>query len=199
MGQQIQKMLEDKNLNVDSHPNYDYIVHQWVAKVNNFSSEYNGWPATNVQGKPNTFPNYGDIRTAWAPLKSKGQYEFLELQYSVPVHILSVHVYETYNPGSLVKISSKPNSNEQEWDTIWTGEKEHSKIPEQSRINKIDCCQHKYETNLIRLDFDTNGARSWSEVDAVELIGYLYDYTKKRVFDKMLANKKEFNIYFTFH
>lgn len=41
------------------------VAQQWVAKVNKFSSEYNGWPATNVCGPSNTYPNYGDLRTAW--------------------------------------------------------------------------------------------------------------------------------------
>jgi hypothetical protein len=72
-------------------------ISQWVTRVTNFSTEYNSaagdihdqaltskgyWPATNVVGKPNTFPKYGDINTTWAPQASKGTFEFLELEFA---------------------------------------------------------------------------------------------------------------------
>lgn len=34
---------------------------QWVMTVKAFSSEYQGWPASNVCGQPNTYPNYGYV------------------------------------------------------------------------------------------------------------------------------------------
>eukprot|EP01080_Neovahlkampfia_damariscottae_P011770 gene11770-5108_t len=198
MFSEVQKDQRVKNLvSAEFASNSDFKIHQWVNKVLNFSSEYQGWPATNVVDKPMTYPNYGDITTAWAPLKSKNNKEYLELEYPIPVHVLSLNVYETYNPGSLVKVSTKEIGGNV-WDVIWEGEKEHQKIPEESRIKSIDCRQDSYETNVIRLDFDTYGARSWSEIDAVQLIGYIYDKRKLFVFQRMLKNKKDLNINFFF-
>jgi hypothetical protein len=51
---------------------------QWASKLIARSSEYNGWPATNVLGPSNTYPQYGDINTAWAPAKSSVRKEFAD-------------------------------------------------------------------------------------------------------------------------
>lgn len=66
---------------------------QWVSQVLAFSSEYSGWPATNVIGITNTYPQYGDLRTAWAPKNSKGQQEYLELKFAQPMFIVKCEVY----------------------------------------------------------------------------------------------------------
>ncbi|KAL5015078.1 hypothetical protein ScPMuIL_009348 [Solemya velum] len=44
-------------------------VELWVSRVTAFSSQYdsNGWSASKVVGPLAVFPQYGDIRGAWAP------------------------------------------------------------------------------------------------------------------------------------
>jgi hypothetical protein len=103
-----------------------------------------------------------------APSKSTGTLEFLELKFKKKVFPSKIEVYETYNPGSLVKISAM-NENKK-WVTLWKGKREKQTISK-SRIFKPKLKEIDFQTNLIRLDIDTNGSSSFYEIDAVRLIG----------------------------
>jgi phage terminase small subunit len=45
----------------NSHLPTECLARQWVQRVTGFSSEYGGWPASNVTNASNTYPAYGDI------------------------------------------------------------------------------------------------------------------------------------------
>jgi len=140
---------------------------QWVEKVLKFSTEYNGWPASNVIGKQNTYPKYGDIQTCWAPSQSTGSQEFLELQFKNKVVPTKIEIYETFHPGSLVKISAK--NEDGKWVALWKGKRKNEE--EKSRIFKPKLKECDFATNEIRLDIDQVGAISFYEIDAVRLFG----------------------------
>ncbi|EFC46723.1 predicted protein [Naegleria gruberi] len=149
---------------------------QWAYRLIGFSSEYNGWPATNVIGPSNTYPDYGDIKTAWAPKPSKNSKEFLELEFYNPTFITEIRVYETYNPGALVMVTAVTES-QKEQDVIFEHEPVAHLLPAQSRINVIpisdpkNVMQRKYK--YLRLDIDTSKNYSWYEIDAVLLCGFI--------------------------
>ena len=145
-----------------------------VARVLKFSSQYNGWPANNVVGKPNTYPEYGDIKTAWAPSTiNKGQ-EFLELDFNESIRINRIDIYETYNPGALVKViaySKNPNQ-DKNGVVLYSGCIEKG-LPEKARIKSITIPQ-PLETpfRFLRLEMDTSQQRGFYEIDAVKIVGY---------------------------
>jgi len=143
-------------------------IEQWVKEIISFSSNSEGWSASNICGPSNTYPQYGDLQTAWAPSASTGTSEFLEFKYETPVLPTKIEVYETYNPGSLVKISAKDIKNGS-WDILWSASREIG--PKCSRILSPPLKKVKFKTNTIRLDMDCNGSFGFYEIDAVKLIG----------------------------
>lgn len=174
----------------------EYEFEQWVHQVVKYSSEYNGWPAKNVIGKSNTYPNYGDIRTAWAPLRSSGQFEFLELKFETEVYPKALEIYETYNPGAIFKISCKDQNDN--WDVIWEGKTCQAEVEGVSRIFKPELKEIHYLITEIRIDMNTRGSKSWSEIDAVKLIGHLYDFRKVFVFKRCLIPCRGIDTHFRF-
>ena len=147
---------------------------QWVSSVVAFSSEYTGWPATNVIGASNTFPEYGDLKTAWAPKAAKGASEFLELKFPDEMFIAKVEVYETYNPGGLVKITGKSKS---AGDLVmFEGESQAHILPPVSRIFSVPInfdVSLKHQFDYLRFDIDTTKNGSWYEIDAIKLSGFV--------------------------
>ncbi|KAL9656922.1 hypothetical protein ABK040_007014 [Willaertia magna] len=167
---------------ISKNPIWDLVINkevtyvkQWVKQVNKFSSEYTGWPADNIVGASNTYPEYGDLRTAWAPSKSKGAQEYLELEYDIPVYISEVRVYETYNPGSLYKITIYSSNDKVNKEVIYDDETKANVLPAKSRIfiPTIDLQKSLAKPcNILYFDIDTTKNTSWYEIDAVLLCGF---------------------------
>jgi hypothetical protein len=62
------------------------------------------WGVDEVTGPPNT-NGFGDIRTAWASETADGQREWLEVEFPQSVAATAVWIYETYNPGAVMKVT----------------------------------------------------------------------------------------------
>jgi len=147
------------------HPDEHY---QWVHGIKSFSSSYErGWEANTVCGPPLVYPRYGDITGAWAPARSSGTKEFLELRYLHKWYVTSIDVFETYNPGHIVRISAgiETTYNGIIWYPIWQGEIDR-KFPK-SRIFSPPITPFPYKTDCIRIDIDCSQAKSWVEIDSV--------------------------------
>lgn len=82
-----------------------------------------------------------------------------------------VHVYETFNPGSLVKVTCYDEKGKSE--ILWQSKRD-SNAPLKARIFKPAIKPSSFPTRHIRLDFDTRGAKSFSEIDAVAIVGIPY-------------------------
>ncbi|KAI8805664.1 hypothetical protein BJ742DRAFT_819587 [Cladochytrium replicatum] len=83
----------------------------FVSKVLAFSSQYGvdgSWAAVNVAGKQRIYPHYGDDSRSWAPRVSNSSSEHLVVTLEKPMKISKIEVFETYNPGALVRISCFP-------------------------------------------------------------------------------------------
>jgi len=153
---------------------------QWVEKVIAVASEYStgvgSWGADNLVGPPQTFPRYGDISTAWAPLTYSGSEEFLHLKFTRAVHICGVDVFETWNPGCVIRLSAFDGH---EWHTLWTGPASQS-LPELPRVFSPSFPCTTFKSNEIRIDLDCRKSISWTEIDAIRLRGReIYSWTPK--------------------
>lgn len=120
------------------------------------------WGPEQATGAPNTLMA-GDIVTAWASRTPDGQDEWLLLEYDHPVIPTAVLVHETYNPGSLVKVTAfKLDGTEVE---IWKGvdptaagtDKGVSEVP--VKVN--------FKTNRVKIYLDSKAVIGWNEIDAV--------------------------------
>lgn len=140
----------------------------WADSVIAFSTEYDNpsWAAAQVLGAPDTYPNYGDISTAWTSASSDAGREFLVYHYP-PTNATEVAVYVTYNPGFIdtVYVRQAATGN---WINIYIGtagptvsvaEIEHYPIP--NGTGAVDA---------VRLAMDNAAVGGWNEIDAIGLV-----------------------------
>lgn len=135
---------------------------QW-ASGSTASSEYTAdrWSANQATGAPNT-DACGDISTAWAPLTSGSDPEWLNLSFATPVQAIGVRVHETYNAGFIYQVDLVDTSGQNH--TIWTG-------------SDTTICPGWFEIAFDKTQYSVNGVilhtkiAGWEEVDAVELLG----------------------------
>jgi len=149
-----------------------YHLSQWVSEIIAVTSEYSSgvgsWGADNLIGPPKTFPRYGDFCTAWAPLSSSGTEEIIHVKFARSVYICGVDVFETWNPGSVVKISAFDGQN---WHTLWNGSLPQHRLPELPRVFSPSFPCTTFLSDQIRIDLDCTNSLSWAEIDAIRLRG----------------------------
>jgi hypothetical protein len=122
------------------------------------------WGPEQATGPPNTF-QAGDIQTAWASRTPDDQDEWLLLEYAAPVVPEAVLVYETFNPGALVKVSVfKLDGEEVE---VWRG-KDPTPINSGKGTSEITF-RVPFKTNRVKIYLDSKNVPGWNEIDAVGL------------------------------
>ena len=122
-----------------------------------------GWGTEQVIGPPDTV-RPGDAPTAWAPLKGNAGEEWLAVGFDRVVDVAEVRIRETYNPGAISKVTAVVNNEEV---TLWEGTATPGNTPRDFVVPVSDNVQ----TDSVVLHLDTTRVGSWSEVDAVELVG----------------------------
>ena len=120
------------------------------------------WGPEQVTGPPDT-PEAGDFGTAWASLTEDGQDEWLQTEYAEEVTPKEVHVYETYNPGALYKVSVfKPDGTEVE---VWKG-KDPTPIGSGKGISVIPI-KVNFKTKRVKIYLASKDVPGWNEIDAI--------------------------------
>jgi hypothetical protein len=123
------------------------------------------WGPEQATGPPDT-TRAGDIPTAWASKTSGSQDEWLKLRYARAVVPAGIHVYETYNPGALYRVTAThPNGQEVE---VWSGK---DPLPVGSGKGKAAIALHAdFPTNCITIYLKSTKVPGWNEIDAVGLL-----------------------------
>lgn len=102
---------------------------------------------SNIAGGVHVHPQYGDFTDA-AVLRTYGTYwrrskffpryrkaelesltysdDFVELQFEKKVCPAFLHIYETYNPGTVVRVLALHNEPRPRWHVVWRGEAEQA-------------------------------------------------------------------------
>jgi hypothetical protein len=124
------------------------------------------WGPEQATGKPDTWPNQGDIVTAWASQTPDGQREWLLLEYARPVVAKEVHIYETFNPGAVDRVTAFDLTGKEI--EVWKG-KDPTAAGAGGGISKI-ACKKKVKTNRIKIYINSPAVLGWNEIDAVGLI-----------------------------
>ncbi len=119
-GASIINLCEEETITL-SIANSDY--RQYASAVNSFSSQYSsgGYSANQVLGRPNTYPEYGDLPTAWSPSTESDSREFIELGFAESKRINLIDIYETYSPGSIDSVFVK-NPFTDEYELVYTAD-----------------------------------------------------------------------------
>ncbi|KDR23668.1 F-box/LRR-repeat protein 4-like isoform X2 [Zootermopsis nevadensis] len=177
----------------NSSENDIVFIEQFVQDVIGFSSQYGSdvsisYTAYNITGKPSKFPDYGDFPQAFV-MRTYGKWwnkapsgtppfmsqslgkitsqDFIDLLFEEAVYPFRVSVYETYNPGSVVRIWAADVQNH--WRLLWEGEPQlvgHTPRVFSPVIQTIDS-----PTKLLRLEFDQSHLEYYTELDAVLFVG----------------------------
>jgi hypothetical protein len=120
------------------------------------------WGPEQATGEPDTNMS-GDIVTAWASQTPDGQPEWLMLEYAEPIVPTAVLVYETYNPGALVRVTAfKLDGEEVE---LWKGT--DPTTPDTDMGTSEIPVKATFKTNRIKLYLDSPSVPGWNEIDAV--------------------------------
>jgi len=84
-----------------------YVYPYWYIWRDRVSAqeEKRPWGPEQATGKPDT-PEAGDFQSAWASATQDESDEWLVLEYDTPVWAKAAHIYETYNPGSVVRVTA---------------------------------------------------------------------------------------------
>ena len=106
---------------------------QWAQRVVGFSSQHDGLGSAAVQacGRPKVFPAYGDKQGAWAPGANSGS-SWIELEFARAVYMCGIEIYETFNPGAVVRVMVL--SPQGVWESAWRGDPAQMTLPARSRV-----------------------------------------------------------------
>lgn len=131
------------------------------------SSQYTdtGWNASQATGAPNV-TGCADDSKAWAS-EGYDTVEWLEVSYNTAVTPLLVNIYETFNPGQIVKVELLDVN--YIYHEVYTANTQVKACPS---ILSIDVPSANYQVIAVRITVDQTQVLNWNEIDAVELVGY---------------------------
>lgn len=144
------------------------LLEQWATSAE-ASSQYGDedWSAQQATGEPNTLDG-GDTPTAWAAAAADSETESLVLAFGVPVIPAGIEIYESYNPGAIVRIEVlDPNTDE--WVVVWEGTADTA--GEDVAVFSPALAAVDFATDQVRLTIDEPAVSGWNEIDAVKLVG----------------------------
>lgn len=141
-------------------------VRQWaITAIASSQFSDSGWNASQATGEPNV-PECADDTRAWASLVWSS-IEWLEVTYNTPVTPVQINIYETYNPGQIVKVELRDVDNN--YHEVYTAQPQVKECPS---VLTIDIPAADYQAISVRITIDQSVINDWSEIDAVELVGY---------------------------
>ncbi|XP_030382212.1 F-box/LRR-repeat protein 4 [Scaptodrosophila lebanonensis] len=186
----------------NDHNEQGYHLEQYVLGVLDFSSQYGidysiSYTAANIIGRPTKFPAYGDypetftMRTYgdwWqrAPSATReiqpqnmpavATHDYIVVYFEDFVVPTEVAIFETYNPGAVVRIWA--HSITKNWVCLWKASAEElSKSgPAESRAREArrfapPLKKTSIITKTLRIDFNHSRLHYYTEVDAIMLCG----------------------------
>lgn len=188
--------LPDHNSSQSSPPTKREVnIQQFVHNVVDFSSQYGSdysisYTAFNITGKPCKYPDYGDFPETYA-MRTYGDWwdktpssteeimpqnfnsipthDFIVVEFEEFVYPREISIYETYNPGAIVKIWAYTIT--EKWVLLW------SDLPDalpKGRLFKPPILKILQPTKVIRLEFNHSKLNYFTEIDAILLEGPKY-------------------------
>lgn len=156
------------------------MVLQWASGAK-ASSQYreDRWTPEHMTGSPDVYPKYGDYDKAWTASSSDGGEEWIELFYDEAVYVTRIDVYETCNPGAIVKAEIIDQTGRPH--VVWAGSA--TAAPQESRIFMIENVKVDVPARHVRLVLRTDQVPGWNEIDAVGLIGARTKVQEQRAMD----------------
>jgi len=133
------------------------------------SSEYRttDYGAARATGAPDV-PRHGDHRNAWASKTPDSGEEWLDLTFPSPVNATEIHVVQSFNPGTLVRIdvidaADRPVN-------VWNGPDETAYPKDRIGTLIARFPRTAQPVARVRLTLDTKKIPGWNSIDAVALV-----------------------------
>uniref|UniRef100_F6TDN1 F-box domain-containing protein n=1 Tax=Ciona intestinalis TaxID=7719 RepID=F6TDN1_CIOIN len=180
-------------------------IKQYAVGIIDYSSQYGGenrrsfsYSVSNIMGEPQIFPKYGDFTQA-AVMRTYGPWwekcsspsfkkdhrprafpftsqDYIDVVFDQAVYPWSIAIYETYNPGSLVRILAlcqrfPKQTAKRHWEVLWDNPHPQSNLPNEARMFAPILREIKHRSRIIRLEFCHSHLDYYAELDAVELTG----------------------------
>ncbi len=143
---------------------------QWADTVLYKSREYNtspgSWSAYQLLGAPNTYPNYGDIQTAWTSADYGDQRDTVIVGYSTPVAATSVEIYVTNTPGYIDSVFVREYP-AHIWHRVF---QRHAHADSAVATILSVPLPGTYRVDAVRMDIANDSASDWVEIDAIALL-----------------------------
>lgn len=143
----------------------------WAASVRDFSSQYatTSWSAQQVLGSPDVYPRHGDIVNAWASQTPDRPQEWIEVGFAQPQHVMSVEIFQTYNPGAISRVELVTASGKR-FDAP-QGRSEIGQISggtnQRSERYIIDLPCTAEPIAAVRVELASGRVPGWNEIDAI--------------------------------
>jgi len=132
------------------------------------------WMAAGILGEYDEYPNYGDLPNAWQPFLPDSDGEYIVLEYTFPVYVSGIEIYEVFHPGCIVKVEASDewggSDEETDWELLWEGVPENPPADE-AWVFSPPLCPSKRLSQYIRLQVNGSLVPGWSNFDAVRLYG----------------------------
>lgn len=180
-----------------------HFVEQFASEVLDFSSQYGSdtsisYTAYNLTGKPSKFPDYGDFPQVFV-MKTYGNWwkecpsgcvdympqnssritsdDYIDVAFEQSVYPFRVSIYETYNPGTVVRIWAKNSSvvpiattaKTRMWSLLYEGEA--LKVGHVPRIFSPVIKTIGFKTSVLRIEFNHSKSDYYTGIDAILLVG----------------------------
>jgi hypothetical protein len=136
----------------------------WGERTDRAKKPMRSYGPEQMIGEPNVSTG-GSSGSAWCPLTTNAEEEWVLLEYEAPVKPTAVLIHENSIPGGVVKVTAfKFDGTEVE---VWKGE-DPSNANAGSTVSEIEC-KADFKTNRIKIYIDSKNIPGWHEIDAVGL------------------------------
>ncbi|CAF1259377.1 unnamed protein product [Adineta steineri] len=138
--------------------------------------------------------NFGDkdkIDNGWI-LNNTNQQEYFIVSFQTPVFINELHIYESLNPGSIIKLEML-ESQKNQWYTLWQ-QKSHTNSKSLSpTVFKPILRRYRFQSNTVRITIDPRYADQVG-FQAIKLIGtngFDVNFCRRTLLESMLMLYKQ--------
>lgn len=148
------------------------MMRQWATGAS-ATTQYgdDSWAASQATLAPDTYPECGDVATAWASQYSDG-IDSLVLSYVGAVIPTQINIYETYNPGAILRVWVAPMSSS-DFTLVFDAGQMLMEPPTCPNILSVEVSGVDFLVGMVKIDLDQSNHTGWNEIDAVELVGVL--------------------------
>jgi hypothetical protein len=138
----------------------------WPVAATASSSYGGGWAPESVVGPPQVFPQYGDLRGAWAPRAVSDGVQWIEVSFPDDApEATGLRVFETCDPGALFAITDQ----DEDGDAARLWQRAPVEAGDEARVLEVKFDAPR-RLRRVRLWLDTTIGAGWNEIDTVALV-----------------------------